>query len=106
MNNIVFSPQQIKFEFLSYIKEFGGRPEEWHVGCAGDAKDALFVQEGVDREQDIWLWKPALSPAAARIVYRYLTDQLHVQSAPANSTSGAHVFLYKRIVNTLSSTGA
>lgn len=97
MNSMVFSPQQIKFEFLSYIKEFGGRPEEWHVGCASDAKDALFEQEGVDREQDIWLWKPALSAAAARIVYRYLTEQLHVQRAGANSASGASIFLYKRV---------
>ena len=100
---MVFSPQQIKFEFLSYIKEFGGRPEEWHVGCAGDAKDALFVQERVDREQDIWLWKPALSPAAARIVYRYLTEQLRVQSASADT--GAHIFLYKRTAKVLSSPG-
>jgi len=92
---MVFSAQQIKFEFLSYIKEFGGRPEEWRVGCAVDAQRALFEQAGVDRERDIWLWKPALSPAAARIVFRYLTEQLRVQSA-VNSEPGANIFLFKR----------
>ena len=44
MSAMVFSPQQIKFEFLSYIKEFGGRPEEWRVGCAVDAQKAMFEQ--------------------------------------------------------------
>ena len=92
----IFSPQQIKFEFLSYIKEFGGLPEEWRVGCAADAQAALFDREGVDRERDIWLWKPALSPAAARIVFRYLTEQLHVPSADSADV-GATIFLFKRM---------
>lgn len=95
VNAMVFSPQQIKFEFLSYIKEFGGRPEDWRVGCAGDAQKAMFEQEGVDRERDIWLWKPALSPAAARIVFRYLTEQLRVPCAES-SAHGASIFLFKR----------
>lgn len=92
---MVFSAQQIKFEFLSYIKEFGGRPQEWHVGCAIDAPSAMFEQEGVDQVRDIWLWKPALSPAAAQIVFRYLTDQLRVQSAKSGMP-GANIFLFKK----------
>jgi len=92
---MVFSPQQIKFEFLSYIKEFGGRPEEWYVGCADDAQSAMFEHGGVDRERDIWIWKPALSPAAALIVFRYLTEQLRVRRAECG-TRGANVFLFKR----------
>lgn len=92
---MVFSAQQIKFEFLSYIKEFGGRPAEWHVGCAADAQKAMFEQDNVDPEHDIWLWKPALSPAAALIVYRYLTEQLGVNSV-ATIAGGSNIFLYKR----------
>lgn len=91
---MVFSAQQIKFEFLSYIKEFGGRPAEWHVGCAPDAQKAMFDAAGVDPDGDIWLWKPALSPAAARIVYRYLTEQLGVKPTP-DATAGSNIFLYK-----------
>lgn len=92
---MVFSPQQIKFEFLSYIKEFGGRPSEWRVGCAADAQLAMFEHEGVDRTRDIWLWKPALSPAAAKIVFRYLTEQLNVRSCEGE-TQGANIFLFKK----------
>ncbi|MCL8385591.1 hypothetical protein [Xanthobacter aminoxidans] len=91
---MVFSPQQVKFEFLSYIKEFGGRPADWCVGCADDPARALFVRHAVDTERDIWLWKPTLSPAAARIVFRYLTEQLHVP-AVAEET-GRCIFLFRR----------
>ncbi|WP_423415674.1 hypothetical protein RLW55_04140 [Hyphomicrobium sp. B1] len=95
---MVFSPQQIKFEFLSYIKEFGGRPDEWQVGCAADAQLAMFERERVDRERDIWLWKPALSPAAARIVFRYLTEQLNVRICEGE-TQGANIFLFKKLAD-------
>jgi hypothetical protein len=92
---VVFSPQQIKFEFLSYIREFGGKAEEWRVGCADDARAALFDENDVDPDVDIWLWKPALSAAATRIVYRYMTEQLRVP--PANkSGSGASIFIFKK----------
>ncbi|MFC7051512.1 hypothetical protein ACFQI3_02290 [Hansschlegelia quercus] len=92
---MVFSPQQIKFEFLSYIKEFGGKTEDWRVGCAVDAPKAMFEENKVDSELDVWLWKPALSPAAAGIVFRYMTDQLHVTPASI-SVPGSSIFLFKR----------
>ncbi|MDQ0390906.1 hypothetical protein [Labrys monachus] len=92
---MVFSPQQVKFEFLSYIKEFGGRPAEWCVGCAEDPAQALFARHAVDADTDIWLWKPTLSAAAARIVFRYLTEQLHVPAADDDGT-GRCIFLFKR----------
>lgn len=91
---MVFSPQQVKFEFLSYIKEFGGRPADWCVGCADDPAHALFAHNAVDAERDIWLWKPTLSPAAARIVFRYLTEQLHVPAA--EEQAGRCIFLFRR----------
>jgi hypothetical protein len=95
MTAMVFSPQQVKFEFLSYIKEFGGSPEEWRIGCGADAETALFDENLVDRERDIWLWKPMLSPAAATIVLRYMSERFRVQIAE-NSTSGPILYIYKK----------
>lgn len=94
MSAMVFSPQQVKFEFLSYIKEFGGRPAEWCVGCADDPAEALFARHAVDAQNDIWLWKPTLSAAAARIVFRYLTEQLHLPAS--DERNGRCIFLFKR----------
>ncbi|MGA0533856.1 hypothetical protein [Hansschlegelia sp. KR7-227] len=93
---MVFSAQQIKFEFLSYIKEFGGKAEEWRVGCSADAPKALFQDNAIDPERDIWLWKPALSPAAAHIVYRYMTEQFRVPPASRDGV-GSSIFLFKKM---------
>ena len=60
-----YSVQQIKFEFISYVKEFGADFSAWSVGVAEDAPAALFREHGIDETRDIWLWKPAVSPAAA-----------------------------------------
>lgn len=98
---MIFSPQQIKFEFLSYLKEFGSRPDEWRIGVADDAERALFADNAVDREHDIWLWKPALSAAAARIVLSYFADRHGM--APARYETGPaarQVFMFKRVAGT------
>jgi hypothetical protein len=95
---MIYSVQQIKFEFLSYIKEFGGRAEEWRVGFAADARYGLFELNGVDETRDIWLWKPALTPAAARTVYDYFTGRFRVPPA-AFADEGTCVFLFKKVVD-------
>ena len=92
---MVYSVQQIKFEFLSYIKEFGGKVEDWRIGLADDARSALFEDNRVDEQQDIWLWKPALTPVAARTVYRYMTEQLHVPPVERPG-DGVCIFLFKK----------
>lgn len=93
---MTFSVQQIKFEFLSYIKEFGGKAGEWRIGLAEDARKALFADNAIDEATDIWLWKPALTPVAARIVYRYMTEQLHVPPVEQQG-DGRCVYLFKKV---------
>lgn len=92
---MVFSPQQVKFELLSYIKEFGTDPENWRIGSAMNAEVALFEDNAIDRDKDIWLWKPLLSPSAAAIVLRYMTEQLHIPLSD-RSSSGSNVYLFKK----------
>ena len=92
---MVYSVQQIKFEVLSYIKEFGGKAEEWRIGVAPDAPAALFTDNAVDAEHDIWFWKPALSQAAARTVYQYMTQQFRVPPVDGQA-EGNCVFLFKK----------
>lgn len=92
---MVYSVQQIKFEFLSYIKEFGGRAEEWRVGVAEDGRRALFELNGVDEERDVWLWKPALSANAARMVRDFFAGRMNLAPA-ADDAAGACVFIYRK----------
>ncbi len=91
---MVYSVQQIKFEFLSYIKEFGAECRDWHIGLCPDPEAALFASGRVDRIRDIWLWKPALSPNAAALVHRYFTG-LGVAPDPG-ADGGQCVYLYRR----------
>ena len=91
---MTYSVQQIKFELISYVKEFGGDFTQWSVGTSDDAPKALFEVHGVDPVRDIWLWKPALSPAAAELVARWMTDR---QKASAiGGVSGDHVYMFRK----------
>lgn len=92
---MTFSPQRVKFEFLSYFKEFGGPPDAWRVGCGSDAETALFAGNAVDREADIWLWKPTLSANAATLVCDFIRRQLRVPLAEGSSP-GRIVYLYRK----------
>lgn len=96
MNSVAQSLQQIKFECLTYIKEFGANGSEWMGGTCADPRHTLFEVHGVDEQRDIWCWKPALSPAAARAAAIFLRDRFGVQQT-ARGEEGACVFLYKKI---------
>lgn len=92
---MTLSLQRVKFEFLSHLKEFGCKPEEWRVGCARDASEDLFAANGVDADKDIWIWKQMLTPKAAAMVQHYMHAQLRVPLADSTS-AGCIVFLYRK----------
>lgn len=95
---MLYSVQQIKFEFLSYIKEFNGNDGQWFVGVCELPDEALFVSEAVNRQKDIWLWKPAVSARAAICAHDYFHHNFGIMTA-ACSRSGAKsscVFLYRK----------
>jgi len=79
---MVFSVQQIKYEFLYYIKGLGGGFEDWYVGVSADPETALFETHLVDRDADPWIYKPALTGKATFTVLRYFRDVLHTDADP------------------------
>lgn len=95
-----YSVQQIKFECLSYIKEFGAQMDQWVMGVTSDPDQALACI-GVDLDNDIWLWKRALSQAAACSVLDFFTRRYQVCTAPAGmeDSGGAanYVFMFKKV---------
>ncbi len=92
---MTYSVQQIKFELLSYIKEFGGDAMHWHIGTSDDAAKEMFELQRVDPTTDIWLWKPALTPTAADLVAKWMIDRSKA-SRVETETPGRCVFLYQR----------
>ncbi len=91
---MTYSVQQVKFELLAHLKEFGGNAAKWRIGTAADARRALFETNAVREREDIWVWKPMASDAAAAIVHRFLISQYRVE--PAISESGPCVFMFRK----------
>tara|TARA_B100000315_G_C14405346_1_gene508426 strand:- start:401 stop:817 length:417 start_codon:yes stop_codon:yes gene_type:complete len=73
---MVYSVQQIKYEILAYMKEFGGDFSEYYVGVSDDPENALFKSHQVDRGKDPWLYKQALTYQAARTAQDYFLSRL------------------------------
>lgn len=77
-----YSVQQIKFEFLSYIKEFGGNGSEWTIGLLNEAEQAKIASSDAPQQADrIWICKPALSANAARLVAEYFVTRFGTKIA-------------------------
>ncbi len=93
---MAYSVQQIKFEMISYVKEFGADFTEWSIGLAADAPKALFEINEVDDVNDMWLWKPAITNAAAVMIRDWMIDRQKVSAVAGDDDGGACVFMFKR----------
>lgn len=92
-----YSVQQIKFEFLSYIKEFGGDGSEWTIGLMNEDEQAKVSIANTDR---IWISKPALSPNAARLVADYFISRFGAKPdarfVPGQDKNWVHMFVERK----------
>lgn len=99
---MIYSVQQIKFEMFGYIKEFGSQFSDWYVGISSAPRLAMQSEHGVDLDQDIWLYKQALSFTACLSVQSYFIEILRTDGRIL--TSGTHemdcVYLYKKSART------
>lgn len=91
---MTYSVQQIKFELISYVKEFGGDFSHWSVGTAEDAPKALFETHRVDPVSDMWIWKPALTEAAAAMVATWMTERQN--SRLVSKSGGSSVYMFRK----------
>ena len=103
---MVFSVQQIKYEFLGYIKGLGGRFEDWYVGVTDDPERSLFAVHGIERGVDPWIYKPALTARASFTVLKYFREILKTDGADPNRVpdEATIVFLFRKGAGTLPST--
>jgi hypothetical protein len=99
---MVFSVQQIKYEFLAYIKEFGGAFDQWYVGVAIDPEAALFSSRNVDQKTGHWIYKPALTFKATGTVLQYFRQQLKTDGDAVGLGTEAmtYVFAFKKTATT------
>jgi len=95
---MVYSVQQIKYEILAYIKEFGGDFSHYFIGVTDDPENALFTAHKVDRKKDPWLYKQALTFQAARTAQDYFLTRLNVDgvAVPHGDEDTDCVYVYKK----------
>ena len=100
---MVYSVQQIKYEILAYIKEFGGDFNDWYIGIAADPKKTMFEKHNVHQENDIWLYKQALTYTACKTIQDYFLQILKIDGV--SITDGNEdtdcVYLYKKSERTI-----
>lgn len=95
---MIYSVQQIKYDILAQIKCFGGKFEEWCVGISEHPREALFNKHGVDKSQDIWIYKQALTMQAAKTAQDFFL-KLNVDGVPdCDTTIANYVYAYKKRV--------
>jgi hypothetical protein len=62
----LFSESEILVHVRDYMHQAGGQARRWRVGLTpDDAEDALALH-GVDLDTDVWIWRKAVTPRAAR----------------------------------------
>lgn len=95
---MIYSVQQIKYELLAYIKEFGGNFADWYVGIAAEPLAAMVQDHGLDRKRDIWIYKQALTFQACRTVQSYFLEKLKTDGAPVVRGNGDMdcVYMFKK----------
>lgn len=78
-----YSVQQIKFELLSYLKEFGTHGPDWTIALVRGPDDAA-IKHVVNDESDaqIWICKPAISAKAAQIIAQHMVSRFNVNFLP------------------------
>ncbi|HET6609485.1 MAG TPA: hypothetical protein VFG62_22640 [Rhodopila sp.] len=85
----MYSVQQLLFDSMRYLKEFGCGGEAWHVAVMGPELD------GIETGYAVWLHRPALSSRAAETAAARLRNRFGVRPLPQPYRSGRYLFLGK-----------
>lgn len=75
---MTFSVQQIKFELLSAIKEFGYDGSPWRIAISGEPPAETLAAAGVEPDDYVFVGKPAASARAALIVREFMVGRCGV----------------------------
>lgn len=100
---MIYSVQQIKFEILGYIKEFGADFTQWYIGISARPRAAMLERHRVDEEQDIWFCKQAVSFRACQTIHAYFTGTLKVDGAVLHDPAedGNCIYLFRKSSRTI-----
>lgn len=81
-----YSIQQIKFELLSYLKEFGTDGADWTIQLTTGTDDqAVRSLRDSDAQAMIWICKPTLNERSATLIKDHMVSRFGMQSPVAEA---------------------
>jgi hypothetical protein len=83
----MYSVQQLLFDAMSYLKEFGAEGTAWRVAAV--SPDLA----GMEAQYEVWLHRPALSQRAVETVVARLTYRFGLQPLAPAPPKGRYLFL-------------
>lgn len=83
----------ITAEILAYMRSAGGDVTEWYVAPTISAGNSLFDHHRVVKQEDLWIYRKALSPDAASRVANYFQREMGTDGCPGEG-EGARLFVY------------
>jgi len=91
--------EEILAEIKSYIDKNSGSYNytNWYVGISKNPMDRLFNGHGVKEKDDLWIWRQASSPDAARKIESYFMNILKTDGGAGGEEEEADwVYAYSK----------
>lgn len=88
---------QIVSELMEYMQKYGGPASVWTVGITGNPQNRLFIDHGVNRQIDPWIYIPTVSAAVARNIESYFVNRLGTDGGTGGGDENSdYVYAYKK----------
>lgn len=82
------------------MQKCGGPASAWTVGITGNPQNRLFVDHGVNRQADSWIYIPTVSAAVARNIESYFVNQLGADGGTGGGDENSnYVYAYKKRIS-------
>jgi len=89
------SLDQLISEVLAYIRNNGGRYQEWYAGITSDPQERMFTAHGVRKDGDSWIFRDAGHETTARDAEKHLLSLGMLGDTGGGDYSTKYVYAYK-----------
>ncbi len=97
---MAYTAQQIISDINNYMKQHGGTNANWYVGIATDPGQRLFNDHNVMENNDLWIYRQAISSNVARSVEKAYLDAGCSGGPGGGDDSTSYVYAYKKTRST------
>ena len=87
---------KITKDIIDHIENNGGKPSNWYIGIAADARTRLFSDHNVREKGDAWIFREAANHETARSTEKHLLEKLGTKGGQGGGDEKTkYVYAYK-----------